>query len=228
VVLASARQVIEQGTEESFAHEREILERALKRAQRYTGILALVFMFPRNGIRHATAGDCPFVTVSRQDKGQIFRLPLEAAKFEAASAEKAVSITTYLPEENRCYERTIAVIDGETIKESFERASKTLFEVPGADLRGDGGSSIEVDAHFADRLWLLGVRLVLIMASGERLVEYGRRLKLVKGKKPSEGSKEFWSPNFLGRVYRPVAEGSGSGESESQQIPSRSAYSWPV
>ena len=44
--------------------------------------------------------------------------------------------------------------------------------------------------------------LVLIIASGERSVEYGRRLKLVKGNKPSDGSREFWPPNFLGRVYR--------------------------
>jgi hypothetical protein len=132
--------------------------------------------------------------------------------------EKAVSVTTYLPDENCCYERTISVVDGETIKEAFERASKIPFEIPDAHLRGDGDSSIEVDADFADRLWLIGLTLVLIMASGERLVEYGQRLKVVKGKKPSDGSKEFWSPNFLGRVYRSLEETSESDDGQSHVV----------
>ena len=179
---------------------------------------ALVFMFPRGSVRHVTAGECPFITVSRQDKGQEFMLPLEGAKFGAMTMEKAVSVTTYLPEENCCYERTISVVDGETIKEAFERASKIPFEIPGAHLRGDGDSSIAVDADFADRLWLIGLTLVLIMASGERLLEEGRCLKVVKGKKPSDGSKEFWSPNFLGRVYRPLTEASESEDGESHLV----------
>ena len=32
---------------------------------------AVVFMFPRNTVRHVGAGDCPFITVSQQDKGQV-------------------------------------------------------------------------------------------------------------------------------------------------------------
>ena len=92
------------------------------------------------------------IRVSRQEKGQVFRLPIEGTKFEVTSQERAVSVTTYLPEENCCYERTIAVVDGETIKESFERASKTPFEVSDAHLRGDGDGSIEIDADFVDRL----------------------------------------------------------------------------
>jgi hypothetical protein len=146
-------------------------------------------------------------------------LPLEGAKFGATSLEKAVGVTTYLPKENCCYERTISVVDGETIKEAFERASKMPFEIPDAHLRSDGDSSIEVDADFADRLWLIGLTLVLIIASGEGLVEQGRRLKVLKGKKPSDGSKEFWSPNFLGRVYRSVTEATESEDGESHLVP---------
>ena len=48
---------------------------------------------------------------------------------------------------------------------------------------------------------LLGLTLVLIMASGEKLVETGRRLKIVKPKNRSSSSMEYWSPNYLGRVY---------------------------
>jgi hypothetical protein len=43
---------------------------------------------------------------------------------------------------------------------------------------------------------------VLIMASEETLVETGRRLKIVKPKNRSSSLIEYWSPNYLGRVYR--------------------------
>ena len=57
------------------------------------------------------------------------------------------------------------------------------------------------------------------MASGERLVEYGRRLKVIKGKKPSQGTKEFWSPNFLGRVYMSLTDASESEDGASRLLP---------
>lgn len=179
---------------------------------------AVVFMFPRNTVRHITAGDCPFITVSKQDKGQVFRLPLKGVEFEVTAPERAVIATTYLPEENCCYHKTISVVDGETIKAAFERASKAPFDIPDSDLRGDS-DSLEVNVDFVDKLWLLGLTLMLIMASGERLVESGVRLKVVKGKKLSDQPKEFWSPHFLGRVYKPLTLTSQSEDAESHLIP---------
>jgi hypothetical protein len=76
-----------------------------------------------------------------------------------------------------------------------------------------GDSDIEflfTDGDFVDKLWLLAVTLLLIMISGENLVERGR---LEKTRKPKSGEvkpTEFWSPNFLGRLYRSAT----SGESE--------------
>jgi hypothetical protein len=64
-----------------------------------------------------------------------------------------------------------------------------------------------VDAEFIDRMWLLGTTLVLIMASGEKLLEPGVRLKTVKPKNRSVQPVEYWSPNYLGRVYRAKSEG---------------------
>jgi hypothetical protein len=46
-------------------------------------------------------------------------------------------------------------------------------------------------------LWLLGTTLVLIMASGEKLLEPGVRLKTVKPKNRSVQPVEYWSPRLL-------------------------------
>jgi hypothetical protein len=47
-----------------------------------------------------------------------------------------------------------------------------------------------------DRLWLPEITLVLIMVSGENLLETGVRLKTAKTKKQSDQPIEYWSPNF--------------------------------
>jgi hypothetical protein len=54
------------------------------------------------------------------------------------------------------------------------------------------------------------------MASGEKLVETGRRLKIVKPKNRSSSSMEYWSPNYLGRVYRSQSQ---DAEAESHLRP---------
>jgi hypothetical protein len=104
------------------------------------------------------------------------------------------------------------VVPGETLKAAFERASKIPLELPDED-------SPEVEADFIERLWRLGLTLVLIMASGEKLVETGKRLKIVKPKNRSSSSMssmEYWSPNYLGRVYRSQSQ---DAEAESHLRP---------
>ena len=100
-------------------------------------------------------------------------------------------VSTYLPEENAWYYKTISVIGGETMKSAFERASEIPY------LCGDRDEISSFDADFIDRLWLLGMTLVLIMASGESLLETGVRLKTVKSKKVltnlwSIGRRTIW------------------------------------
>ena len=179
---------------------------------------AILFMFPKGTLRHATAGECPFIAISRQTTGQTYTLPLKGARFGVTAPEDSVIATTYLPEENCCYQKTISLIDDETIKQAFERASKAPYDIPEANLHDRADTSIEVHTHFIDRLWLLGLTLVLIMASGERLIEYGARLKVVKSKSPSQEQKEFWSPNYLGRVYTPVTSPTWPDDTESHLV----------
>ena len=44
---------------------------------------ALVFMFPKGTIRHAVHGECPYLVVSRVERGQVFTLPLRDIRLEA-------------------------------------------------------------------------------------------------------------------------------------------------
>jgi hypothetical protein len=169
---------------------------------------ALVFMFPKGTIRHAVHGECPYLVVSRVERGQVFTIPLRDIRGVTTIDENAVMVSTYLPEENAWYYKTISVIGGETMKSAFERASKIPY------LCGDRDEISSFDADFIDRLWLLGMTLVLIMASGESLLETGVRLKTVKPKKDSDKPVEYWSPNYLGRVYTAKAEAGDLGETD--------------
>lgn len=83
-------------------------------------------------------------------------------------------------------------------------------------LFGGKYASSSVDEDFVDRLWLLGITLVLIMASGEKLLEPGVGLKTVKAKQQGDRAVEYWSPNYLGRVYRTETE---SGEVDNHLRP---------
>jgi hypothetical protein len=88
---------------------------------------ALVFMFPKGTIRHAVHGECPYLVVSRVERGQVFTLPLRDIRGVTTIDENAVMVSTYLPEENAWYYKTISVIGGETMKSAFERASKIPY-----------------------------------------------------------------------------------------------------
>jgi hypothetical protein len=77
---------------------------------------ALVFMFPKGTIRHPSEGDCPYIAVSRPEKGQVFSLPLKDITIKITAPESVILVSTYLPEENRCYYKSIFVVSGETMK----------------------------------------------------------------------------------------------------------------
>jgi hypothetical protein len=177
---------------------------------------ASVFMFPKGTIRHPSEGECPYIVVSRVAKGQVFPLPLKDVTFATTAADNSIVVSTYLPDECRSYHKSINVVSGETMKNAFERASAVPFEIPGRRLSDTEDIIANTDADFMDRLWLLGITLVFIMASGENLLERGVRLKSVKPKNQADQPVEYWSPNYLGRVYQAETEG---GDLESHQRP---------
>jgi hypothetical protein len=173
---------------------------------------ALVFVLPKGMIRHQSAGDCPYIIVSRPEKGQVFDLPLRDITIGMVAPETIVLVSTYLPGENRSYHFSINVVCGETMRAAFERASAVPFEISGKDMYGFNEIPSFSDADFVSRLWLLGMTLLLIMASGAPLIETGRLLKVVKPKNLTDAPKEFWSPNFLGRVYQSRTEADETGQ----------------
>jgi hypothetical protein len=81
---------------------------------------------------------------------------------------------------HRAYYRRMSAIPSETLKLAFERASRIPLELPWED-------SVEQEADIIGRIWRLGLTLVLVMASGEKLMETGRLLKVAKSKNRSFG-----------------------------------------
>jgi hypothetical protein len=79
------------------------------------------------------------------------------------------------------------------------------------DELADNEEGVDLSAEdFVDKLWLLAVTLLLIMVSGEELVERGRLEKIRKPKSGDGKPTEFWSPNFLGRIYQPAVASEGN------------------
>jgi hypothetical protein len=68
------------------------------------------------------------------------------------------------------------------MKNAYERASQAPFEIPENHLFSPEHMISSTDVDFMDRIRLLGLTLVLIMASKEILLEPGVRLKTVKPK----------------------------------------------
>ena len=181
---------------------------------------ALVFMLPNGTVRHPTEGDCPFLVLSRTSKGQTLSLPIQGLDFSVSADQDAVLVTTYMPEAplSTVYYKSVPVIPGATIRQAFQQASSVPFSLIVNDELADNEEGVDLSAeHFVDKLWLLSVTLLLIMVSGENLIERGR---LEKKRKPKSGDgkpMEFWSPNFLGRLYQSAVAGEGESRSASTQ-----------
>ena len=166
---------------------------------------ALVFMLPKGSVRHPTDGDCPFLVLSRTTKGQALSLPIRDLDFSVKAEQDAVLVTTYMPEAafNVTYYKSVPLTLGATIKQAFQKASSVPFSLIINDELADNAEGVDLSAEdFVEKLWLLAITLLLIMVSGENLVEHGRLEKRRKPKSGEEKPTEFWSPNFLSRLYK--------------------------
>jgi hypothetical protein len=181
---------------------------------------AMVFMLPRGVLRHPSEGDCPFLVISRVNKGESAPIPIKELEIKAAAEQDAVIVTTYMPEApaHVTYFKSVPVLPDQTIKASFEKASHVPFTLLINEEFAESGEGVDLSSEdFIDQLWLLAVTLVLIMVSGENLLEPGKLLKTVKTKTGEGPAIPYWSPNFLGRVYRAggnSAQQPGSGPSQ--------------
>jgi hypothetical protein len=79
------------------------------------------------------------------------------------------------------------LIPGATIKQVFQEASSVPFSLIVEDQVAENEEGVDLSAEdFVDKLWLLAITLLLIMVSGEELVERGR---LEKKRKPKSGEE---------------------------------------
>ena len=177
-------------------------------------------MLPKGTVRHSTDSDCPFLILSRTSKGQNLSLPIPGLDFRFTADQDALLVTTYMPEAefNVTYYKNVPLIPGATIERAFQQASSAPFTLIVDDELTDNEGSVDLSAEdFVDKLWLLAITLLLIMVSGENLVEHGRLEKVRKPKSGQGKPTEFWSPNFLGRLYRPAVAGERGSHSWSTQ-----------
>ena len=166
---------------------------------------ALVFMLPKDTVRHPTEGDCSFLALSRTTRGQALSLPIRELDSKVTAEQDAVLVTTYMPEAefNVTYYNSVPMISGATIKQAFQQATSVPFSLIVNDELADNEEGVDLSAEdFVDKLWLLAITLLLIMASGENLIKRGQLEKLHKPKSGDGKPTEFWSPNFLGRPHQ--------------------------
>jgi hypothetical protein len=179
-------------------------------------------MLPKATVGHPTDGDCPFLVLSRTNKGQTLSLPISGLDFSVSAGQDTVLVTTYMPEAkfNVTFWKSVPLIPGATIRQAFRQASSVPFSLVTNEELADSQEGVDLSAEdFGDKLWLLAMTLLLIMVSGEGLLEPGR---LEKRRTPKSGigkPTEFWSPNFLGRVYRPAIKADmGPGPGSTQRL----------
>jgi hypothetical protein len=128
---------------------------------------------------------------------------------------------------NVTYYKSVPLIPGATIKRAFQQASSFPFSLVVNDELADNEEGVDLSAEdFVDKLWLLSIILLLIMIDGEELVERGQLEKRTKPKSGQGKPTEFWSPNFLGRLYQSaVVGGRGSHSSPTQRLHWRRGHS---
>jgi hypothetical protein len=114
----------------------------------------------------------------------------------------------------------VPLIAGASIKQAFQQASSVPFSLIVNDELADNEEGVDLSAEdFVDKLWLLSITLLLIMISGEELVERGRLEKTRKPNSDNGRPTEFWSPNFLGRLYQSaIASEAGNHRPSTQRL----------
>jgi hypothetical protein len=102
---------------------------------------------------------------------------------------------------NVTYYKSVPLIPGATINQTFQQSSGVPFSLIVNDETADNEQSVDLFAEdFACKLWLLAVTLLPIMVSGEELIERGGLEKVRKPKSGQGKPAECWSPSFLGRL----------------------------
>jgi hypothetical protein len=160
-------------------------------------------MLPRGFIRHPTEGDASFVAFAK----------LSARSGIEAHGETLAAVTFTHELGISTHHQNIDIARYPTFKEALNAFPVDQLEQDDIQIR---------NAHdFAEILWRLAVTVVAILNARPELLEPGKLLKVVKAKRHDAQPKEFWSPNFIGRLYRTQTIPSSENEVENDQDPKR-------
>ncbi len=174
---------------------------------------AAVFMLPRNTLRHATEGDCNYITYARYRIGDIFTSPLVGGAcasvlggFMLLASAGRLAYHYYWPYQGHRPMPIIQLGDLDAAMTGSDDHTERLFFPEG--MSDDDTTFLREAAHY-----VFGA--LLIMLNRPDLVQRGQMIRRVhkNGKQP----REFWSPNYIGANYRVVrsheAAAAGSGTS---------------
>jgi hypothetical protein len=166
---------------------------------------AIIFVLPTGSVRHESEGDVPYICISRLFGNEIVPLPIPGYDFPLRIENASVSVTTYMHQApvSVAYYKNVIPIPGKTIQDCLIQADSEAFRftILSEELE-ESSDGLDLSAEdFIEKLWLLGLTLVLILISGEELLEWGKLLKRMSAKNSRGAAQEFWSPNFLGRTY---------------------------
>jgi hypothetical protein len=174
----------------------------------------MLLMLPHKSIVHPTEGEAAFVCLGRMPPG--FALPEQRIPFKLT--DPFFLLAALLPQSQppRIYHAGHPLRPGVTLAQAEAECWGDRFFV-GVDevlLNNQSDTALIDSSRFAQTMWRLGLTLLSLISAEPKLVEYGKRLKVLRAKRRGHPAKEFWGPNMIGRVYRaavhPDTTGNGS------------------
>lgn len=153
---------------------------------------AAAFVFPRGALKHTSEGECGFLWYSRLRGGTIYRHPL-------------IPQRTFEIEEDKIFFR--AGLDGSLGSLMQGLTESVAPTIQAVDLSGPGtryrGLTTELlnqdDKAILQSAISLSLGVLLVMLERPQIVTHGG----FTGKR-TKGGAEFWTPNVIGRTYRPA------------------------
>lgn len=157
-------------------------------------------------------GDCPYLAVARQPGGARVSLPLPGAwTCDMGRAGFSLMTSPVRAEAGSMYGSRLSFEDTPTFAGAMDPRLASMYFPHGMDGGPDGPAPLaEGDGAFNRRLPDLALRLLLYMLARPAEIDRGRVIEPARTK-GAKSFREVWSPNFLGRDYRPPADGEDEG-----------------
>jgi hypothetical protein len=163
----------------------------------------LVFVFERGAVPHPDGSDVPFIAMARfQTDEEVRHKAIPALK--PRMGKGCLMTLTCIPDKSGdpfLYDLAMSE-DSKMITDvsravAYDRHLEDIFAAPMAPDEEKANQALAV----------LGIKLLLLMNARPEQVSYGERRKIVRhtvGKNETV-TKEFWTPNIIGRDYRSPA-----------------------